>query len=456
MRKQYNSDLKSLLVLSLPLIFSNLVNASSSLISMYLLSKLSVNALAAGAIITSTYGLIVMIVISILYSVSIMVGKMMGANQYTEIGPVVFAGCLIALAIGVPLTLVMLNMTPILELLNQPHHVSILAGNYFKGVAFGLIPSLIGAAFMQFFMGVGRTKVIFYLTVIGVIVNTILSYALIFGYQSIPVMGMFGGGLANAISAWILLVLTLIILLFTRSFSPYKLFHKDSIGFKYVSNLLRIGFPISIQYTAEILSFSVLTYMMGLIGTDALGAQQIALQCSTVSIMIVMAISQSGSILVSQAVGKGEIKSTSKIANSAQSLGFLFMLSIALIYWFAPTALIAVYLDINNPATSGMVSLIKNILIIAAFTQIFDGGRNIAAGLLRGFGDTKSSMWTGIISCWVIGIPFAAILGFYLDLGAIGVRLGIMLGILIGCIKLITRFYTFNKNNMGNQFAYAK
>jgi len=453
--KKYNFKIKDLLFLALPLIFSNLINATSGLISMYFLSQINTNALAAGAIITSTYGLIVMVVISMLYSVSIMVGKMQGSDQHNEIGSIVFAGIMIATVIGIPLTAIMFYMDAVFELLGQSHAISVLACKYFEGTAIGFIPSLIGAVYMQLFMGISRTKIILYITFFGIFINSALSYACIFGYGSIPPMGMFGAGLANSITAYILLIMTVAFTMLSPIFNKYQLFNYEALKLKYIPILLKIGTPISIQYSAEILGFSVLTYLMGIIGIDALGAQQIALQCSMIGIMIIMAISQSGSILVSQAFGQSDITSINKIANSAFLLGTLFMLVIGMVYWFFPMTLIALYLDVNNPALNNTIYLTKTILSIAAFTQLFDGGRNVAAGLLRGSGDTKSSMWTGIVSCWFIGIPAAIVFGFLLHFGAPGIRFGMLLGILLGCINLVYRFYAMNRSEP-SELAYAK
>lgn len=78
---------------------------------------------------------------------------------------------------------------------------------------------------------------------------------------------------------------------------------------------------------------------------------------------------------------------------------------------------------------------------MAAFTQIFDALRNISAGILRGRGDTMSSMWTGLIACWIIGLPCALFCAFFLGFGAIGIRLGMMLGISIGAVHLLFLVY---------------
>jgi multidrug resistance protein, MATE family len=124
------------------------------------------------------------------------------------------------------------------------------------------------------------------------------------------------------------------------------------------------------------------------------------------------------------------------------------MLIIRIIYWVFPDALISLYLNVKDPSLSEMVSLTRAILFIAAFTQLFDAGRNIAASLLRGYGDTKSSMWTSLISCWILGLPLALMLGFFFHFGAIGLRLGIMFGLLFGCIHLMSRVFMINKTKI--------
>ena len=444
--QQHSFGMKKILFLSLPLIFSNLINAANSFISMYLISKIDTEALAAGALITSTYGLIVMIIVSMLYSVSITVGKMQGGGQYKEIGGIVNSGIVLTIIMGIPFTYIMLHMDVVFELLGQQHSISALAGDYFRGIAFGFIPSLVGAVYMQFFMGTLRASFIMAFTIVGVLVNTFLSYLLIFGYGSLAAQDVYGGGLASAVTAWILLLITVVTLKSSSKYKSYQLFTINLADFKYILILLKIGAPISVQYSTEILAFSIITYFMGLIGMDALAAQQITLQCSMICIMIIMAISQSSSVLISQELNKGEGSASAiRIANSSFLLGLVIMSLIALVYYYFPMSLIGLYLNIDDPLLSKTIDLTKNLLFITAFTQVFDGCRNIAAGLLRGSGDTKSSMWTGIVSCWFIGIPSALVLGFILNFGAIGIRFGMLLGMLYGGVILMHRFYSRNK-----------
>ncbi len=238
---QYKIIFKAILILAIPIIFSNIISASSSLISMFLLAKINSDALAAGAIITSTYGLLIMMVISILYSVSILIGHSKGGGREHEMGSIISSGIALAFIIGVPLIGIFLNIASILQLLHQPIKVSRMAGEYFQGLAYGLIPSLIGAVFTQFFLGIAKTKIILYFTIIGVLINSITSYLLIFGCGPIKPLEFFGAGLAASITAFVLLGLVLIYILFNPEFHKYKIMTKAFFNLRYCNVLFKIG-----------------------------------------------------------------------------------------------------------------------------------------------------------------------------------------------------------------------
>lgn len=453
--KSTGSEIIKITFTALPLIFSNLLNAAASLISMYLIAKIDTNSLAASALITSTYGFIIMLVISMLYSISIVTSKMHGANQHHDIGSVVFAGNIITIILGIPLTALMLHMSPVFRFLGQPEAINILASDYFKGCSFGLIPSLISSVYMQLLLGTRSAKIIPYITGAGVIINSILTVICIFGLGAIPAMHIYGAGIANSITAYVILALILLYISSSKHHAKHALFQRSSYHLKHMISLLKIGIPISIQFTSELFAFSALTYLMGILGTAALQAQQISLQCGMIGIMISMGISQAGTIIISRTIGAGESARIPKIICTSLFLGFSMMLIISLIYWFFPLALISLYINTNTSSVDETIYLTKIILAIAAFTQIFDSVRNIAAGLLRGLGDTKTSMLTSIISCWTIGIPAALLLGFIWHLGAPGIRLGMLLGILSGCIHLLYRLY-LKLSPTSIELAYSK
>lgn len=444
---EYKKTFKALFFFALPIILSTMISSASSFISMLLMAQINSDALAAGALITSTYGLFIMMVISFLYSVSILIGQSKGRGCDSDIGHIISSGIVLVFMMSIPLSYIFLNLTPILQLLHQPPNVSLLVGEYFHGLAYGLIPSLMGAVFTQFFLGIGKARISLFVAMIGILVNSAVSYILIFGYGSIKPLGVFGAGLASSITAFVLLALVSIYICFSAQFKPYQIKLNTLFSLKYCKLLTQMGIPISMQYTLELLAFSAITYLMGIIGTESLAAQQIILQCSMFSIMVIMGLSQAGSILVSHNMGKNAPLDRMIICKTTLLFGALIMFVVGLCYWQFSEQIISFYVDTQNPSLDSIVLTAKTFLIIAAFTQFFDAGRNIAAGLLRGYGDTKTSMWTGLVSCWVIGIPLSIVIAFPCGFGGPGLRFGILVGIFYGCMRLIKQLSRIKERN---------
>jgi MATE family multidrug resistance protein len=79
-------------------------------------------------------------------------------------------------------------------------------------------------------------------------------------------------------------------------------------------------------------------------------------------------------------------------------------------------------------------------LIVAGFFQLFDATQVLAIGSLRGCKDVKIPTWIIMIAYWIIGIPFGALLAFGLDVGAVGLWVGLATGLGIAAAGLVWRF----------------
>ena len=87
----------------------------------------------------------------------------------------------------------------------------------------------------------------------------------------------------------------------------------------------------------------------------------------------------------------------------------------------------------RESATSGAEGL------IAAISQWIDVIRTISIGLLRGYHDTQLRTWVGLVLSALTSIPIAYFLGFFLNYGAYGVRIGFLCSVLIGTIFSLYR-----------------
>jgi MATE family multidrug resistance protein len=77
---------------------------------------------------------------------------------------------------------------------------------------------------------------------------------------------------------------------------------------------------------------------------------------------------------------------------------------------------------------------------IAAVFQLSDGAQAVAAGALRGAGDTRAAFIANLIGHYLIGIPVSLVLAFGFERGAPGLWWGLSAGLTGTAAALIARF----------------
>ena len=79
-------------------------------------------------------------------------------------------------------------------------------------------------------------------------------------------------------------------------------------------------------------------------------------------------------------------------------------------------------------------------LRVAKFVfQIFDGMQAVGAGVLRGLGDTRVPLLAMLAGYWLIGVPVSVGLGFYTNLGSVGLWWGFVAGLASVALFLLIR-----------------
>jgi MATE family multidrug resistance protein len=207
-----------------------------------------------------------------------------------------------------------------------------------------------------------------------------------------------------------------------------------------IKKLVRIGIPSGLQYFLEVATFTFAAIMIGWIGKTQLAAHQIALNIASITYMVILGVSFAGTIRVGTAFGHKDIAEVRKSGFTAIGLAALTMLCFGIIIISTRNILPLFYIKEKE-----VIELASKLLIIAALFQIFDGLQSSGISVLRGLADTKIPMIISFGAYWLIGIPVAALLGFYFGLGAVGIWIGLLLGLAILGISMVFRFNNKSK-----------
>jgi MATE family multidrug resistance protein len=355
-------------------------------------------------------------------------------------------GLWVALALGLPAMLLLWNIAPLLHLLRQDPELIPGAEAYVHAAMWGFVPGLWFVVLRNFIASLERPRAGMVIMLIGVSFNAIAAYGLIFGRLGLPALGLWGAGLAAALSNVFLFVSLLGFILIDRQFRRFHvlghLWRADWARFR---EIFRIGLPIGLTLVMEVGLFASAGFLMGLIGTAELAAHQIALQCASVTFMVPLGLAQAATVRVGLAAGAGQAEGVRRAGVTALLMGGLFMLAMATVMWMAPGAIVGLFIDADAPANAAVIRAAVLFLAIAALFQIFDGGQVIGAGALRGLKDTRWPMAFAAVAYWGVGMSLAVGLGFGVGWGGLGIWIGLAAALAVAALLMVARFIALQR-----------
>lgn len=196
----------------------------------------------------------------------------------------------------------------------------------------------------------------------------------------------------------------------------------------------------------EVGLFAAATFLIGLIGTAELAANQIAFQCAAISFMVPLGLAQAATVRVGLAVGRTDMPGILRAGVVALVMGGAFMLAMATFMWAAPRTIIGLFIDASDPANLRVIEFAVGFLAVAALFQIVDGSQVIGAGALRGLKDTRWPMIFAGFAYWVVGIGLAVGLAFGVGLGGLGVWIGLAGALAVAALLMVGRFVHLQKS----------
>lgn len=439
--RTWTRELRALFVLGWPLIVAQLAQNALFTTDVIMMGWLGPKFLAAGTLATSVMITLQLFGVGLIGAVAPMVAQALGAKQQKGVRRTVRQGLWAALLLAALITPVVFNLRLILVALGQDADLAALAETYAHTGAWLMAPAFGIIVLRSFLSAHGSTAVILIITVVGVAVNAVTNYALMFGAWGFPRLELAGAGLSTTLVNIAMFGLMLAYVLTHRKYKRYhilaRFFKPDWGRFR---DIFRIGLPIGLMLVAEVGLFTSASLMQGLIGPESIAAHAIALQCASLAFMVPLGLSQATTVRVGLAYGE---RAPAGIALAGWvSLGttLLFMASTCALYLSMPDTLVGLFLDPQNPDNARTLELARSFVIVAALFQLVDGAQVSAGAALRGLSDTKMPLVLALLGYWGVGFPVAYYFGFVLGLGGLGIWYGLAAGLALSAVALVTRF----------------
>jgi MATE family multidrug resistance protein len=206
---------------------------------------------------------------------------------------------------------------------------------------------------------------------------------------------------------------------------------------KDLAEIVRYGIPISGQMFAEIGIFGVSTVLAARLGKTPAAAHSVALNLASFTFSVAVGIGSATSVRVGHAIGAGDRALARRRGVLGLQIGLAIMSCFAAVFVVVPGALAALFTDQATVITATIP-----LLQIAALFQLSDGAQAIAAGALRGIGDTRATFVGNVVGHYGIGLAISLALGFGAGMGAPGLWWGLSAGLTVTATYLVLRFRT--------------
>ena len=361
------------------------------------------------------------------------VSQAVGAQDDAAISRALQRGLLLALALTIFTCATFIPVTWVLTLLRQPPEVVPDAARYVQVSIPGVFPFYAFIVVRQSLRAMGRVAPVLWTVLLANLVNGGLNWVFIYGNLGSPAMGVAGSSLATSISRWVMALV--IIGLGGRQVSQHLTPWRPETGaIQPLVRMLRLGVPIGLQDLLEYGAFYAAALLMGVLGTTQMAAHQIAINLASFTFMVPLGVSTATAVLVGQAIGAGDEARARRSAIAGIIVGTSFMCTSALAFLLFPRPFARVY-----TSDVALVALAATLIPIAGVFQVFDGIQAVAAGVLRGIGDTHAPPIINVVGFWLIGLPVSWLLAFRLGGGAIGLWWGIVVGLAAVALILLGR-----------------
>ena len=199
-----------------------------------------------------------------------------------------------------------------------------------------------------------------------------------------------------------------------------------------VRKIVDIGAPVATEQGVRAFGITVLTALIALAGTEAVAAYGIINRLSSLMFLPALGLARGTETVVGQNLGARQTDRAKRAVKlSSMVIVSVFAVVIAIAYPFAEPI---VSFFIEGESAPQVVEFGAAYILIAGPSYVFLGVFQIMLGGLRGSGSTRAAMVLSIQELWVFRIPIAAFAIGYLGMGVYGVWWAIAISYVLSAI----------------------
>lgn len=411
------SILKALCALSVPIVFSNLLQSAYQITDTFWVGRLSVEAVAAVSLSFPISFLLMAIGGGLPMAGAILVAQYKGKGDADSVNHTAVQTFIFVFCIAVVLSsLGYISAEHIMRFMGAEQAILPDATLFLRISFLGYLFVFTFFVFESLMRGLGEVMIPLRIVIATVLLNLILDPLFIFGYGVIPAMGVAGAAMATFCTQALAAFLGMLALLKGRYGIVVHL--KDiKPDFAFMKTAFFLGLPSSVEQSTRALGMTVMTLLTASFGTMVVAAYGIGIRMLILVIIPALGLSIATSAFVGQNIGAGKIDRAQKATLIGASFGFVVLTFFGFMLFTFARPLTEFFIPEGGSATDMAVTFLRIISPSFGFISI----QMVINGTFRGAGLTTAAMTMAIVSQWILQFPLAYILSHHFGFGATGI-----------------------------------
>lgn len=307
-----------------PIILSSLASTVINFTDVAFVSRLGEKELAASALGGVFYFLLIMLAVAIGIGSQILIARKAGEGKHEQIGNIFDHSLLLLLGFSFLMVTFVYQFIPsLMSMLVKDKFVVEFVIDYLNGRTWGLPFMTLFVAMRAFYTGITLTRIITYSTVLMMLLNIVLNYMFVFGNWGCPALGIYGAGIASALSESAAAIYALSYAVFRSIFKEFQLFRFRAIKRKKFNQIMQLSAPIMVQHIFSMGAWFIFFLMIEKLGSRELAISNILRGIYMLLMTPVWGFSECSNSMVSNLLGQKRNTEVLSLAHKAMKFSFI-------------------------------------------------------------------------------------------------------------------------------------
>ena len=434
-------QIKLVFFMSVPAIMAQIASVCMQYIDASMVGQLGADDSASIGLVSSSIWLLCSIGMAVNVGFTVLMAQKIGARKYVSARNLLKLAFMVCLAASLLLAGAGILVSDILPVwLGGNSEINRGASEYFLIFTSALPVLILNALSSGMLQSSGNMKLPSLLNMLMCLLDVVFNYLLIFPSREISFggfslvipgcdLGIRGAALGTVAAEAVTFALMLFFLLFRTQQLRLRREERFIFSSRLVRRAFKISLPVGFDHIAMCLAMVVSMMIVAPLGTVPIATHSFAITAESFCYMAGYGIAAAATTMVGQSIGARRSDLAVSFAWLVTGLGVSIMTAAGiLMFIFAPLmmGLLSPVAEIRN--------LGAEVLRIEAFAEPLFGASIVAAGALRGAGDTFFPSLINFISMWFVRIPLSLLLASYYGFYGIWVAM---------CIELCIRGLLF-------------